>query len=115
MKHDTHNTQGDTMNTDTTFNGWANRETWCLALHLNSTEWMQDAAHALAFVPDSLEEWVTCVAEMIFYPAPGDPYISRDMRAMIKDVGSLYRVEWAEIEEHFLDSAREIDDHQQED
>ena len=103
------------MNTDTTFNGWTNRETWCAVMHIDSTEWMQDYALAVAVLCDDIEEWITGVAEMIFYPAPNDPPVPDEMRIMIGDIGSLWRVDWQEIERHYIALAREIDDHQQED
>lgn len=104
------------MSTDTTHNGWANRETWCIALHLDNTEWMHATACEMASPRNlyaenyagTIREWVEEAHALIFYPVPGDPEIAPEVRAMLADVGSLYRVDWDEIEQYFADKAREI-------
>ena len=95
------------MSDETRFHGWTNRETWATVSHLDNTEWMQDAAMDRALTYGDIEQWITEAHELMFYPAPGDPDVPEDMRNLLADVGSLYRVEWAEVENHFRDMAEE--------
>ena len=102
------------MNDETRFHGWANRETWALALHLSNTERMQAIACEMASPRNNyagtIREWIEECHEMMFYPVPGDPPVAEDVRLMLADVGSLYRVDWYEVEQHFAEIAREIEE-----
>lgn len=99
-----------------THEGWTNRETWALALHLNNSQNLQAAAHRVALggdlrerAADELREWVESVAAAHAFPAPHDDPagIPQEWRALLHDVGSLWRVDWYEIAAHFVAGARD--------
>ena len=86
-----------------TYNGWSNRETWALMLHINNDEglygqarqWVQDAEDGTA------AEFVEAQVEALLNP---DEY--RDefgeaqpegLARMAYEVGSVWRVNWAEV------------------
>jgi hypothetical protein len=104
-----------------TYNGWTNRETWATALHLNNDQWLQE--QALDYAKTSWEEHaedeesqfacaVECLAESL------ENWLSEDLLTreniagneglfmMLSDIGSLYRVNWFELAEAFIDDAR---------
>jgi len=86
------------------YNGWTNRETWAVALWLNNNvglyEISQDyAKNALDEHPDTgalycLEESL----ENFFDEAFSDlDEMTQEGLNMMRDIGSLYRVNWREI------------------
>ena len=131
------------MTTDDTYNGWVNRETWCLALHLSNDAsiygmvrdmardawetaeeerdadefgWFRDGIltlHAVArrSLADSLQNLVEDVAADIPAMIRGrhDDYspLSDLLVAAILDTGSLYRVEFWDIAEGYVDDVAE--------
>lgn len=105
------------MATEEKYNGWSNRETWALALHVDNTEaWQQmrygwaEEAKRLAEKDEILNEpryhlasmlksWAEEVYERVFF----DPAASvKDERMMVNDVGSLWRVDFDEIARNWL-------------
>jgi len=90
------------------YNGWTNRETWATVLWLDNEqgtqELMQDMAqqHDSALgLADSVEEFVTELLDMeSVFSAP--PAQRKELISMSSDIGSLYRVNWYEIAEHYL-------------
>lgn len=110
---------------DDTYNGWANRETWAAALHLDNdqgtyemarewaAEWEQngyDKGERVAYLADRLQDFFADERDAVLFPArPGhwDQVPSATEwqrytewgRSMLADVGSLHRVEWEEIAE----------------
>lgn len=121
-----------TKETSETYNGWTNRETWALALHLSNNEGDYDAAsnqalyelrHALDETTDLpiehtasrialscmtswLEEWAQEVYDSVL-ASEEDTYGNSAARMLVSDVGSLWRVDFREIAEHYIDEARE--------
>lgn len=101
-----------TVSDDETYNGWKNRETWALALHLNNDQGLQDMARATAesafmdsgAVSDELygdEVAGRAVIEMIkewAEWASGEDWY----RSLRSDVGSLWRVDTGAIGSAFL-------------
>jgi hypothetical protein len=103
------------------YNGWTNRETWGLALHIDNDESLQETASELiaqAFLENidtekedgwqnglyeaekALADWV----DDIFSPGYwGQETLSAGLLLILKDVGSLYRVNFREIAEGWLE------------
>lgn len=86
------------------YNGWTNRETWAAHLHLTNTEWLLGEAREYARADgwgDTLAGWVRDMfADVI--DGSGD-YAVQDVRLMVGDVGSLWRVNWKEIRDALLE------------
>jgi hypothetical protein len=112
-----------TRETIETYNGWTNRETWAVSLHLNNDEGLYyDLARILeeAFLEDvdgstregwisgvssaedSLSEWVEEILSFDYWEENGGP-MPRGIQLMKNDVGSLWRVNWREIVEAELE------------
>ena len=103
------------------YNGWTNRETWGLALHIDNDQGLQEQASELigqAFLENidtekadgwqdglyeaekALTEWV----DDLFSPSYWDgDSLPAGVLSMLKDVGSVYRVNFREIAESWLD------------
>ena len=93
------------------YNGWTNRETWATVLWLDNEqgtqELMQEMAreHDLtagdATFADRIQDFVTELLDMEeVLSAP--PARRKELIAMSSDIGSLYRVDWYEIADHYL-------------
>ena len=112
-----------THETIETYNGWTNRETWAVSLHLNNDEGLYDETARIlekAFLEDvdgstregwirgvmsavdSLSEWVEEILSFSYWEEQGVP-MPRGLQLMKDDVGSLYRVNWREIVEGELE------------
>jgi hypothetical protein len=91
-----------------TYNGWTNRETWATVLWLDNEqgtqELMQEMAQQHEFtsnLTDAIEDFVTELLDMeSVLSAP--PAQRKELISMSSDIGSLYRVNWYEIAEHYL-------------
>ena len=98
------------------YNGWKNRETWALALHIDNNQCFQAYMEELAenareeaeetseialFLTTALEDWITEIAETFFNPEPGEEF-NKDLALMFSDVGSIWRVDFREIAENWL-------------
>jgi hypothetical protein len=101
-----------------TYNGWTNRETWATALHINNDQWLQETAEDYArtswqeheedgegqyacasdCLADSLENWLTEDLLTLENIAGNQGLFS-----MLTDIGSLYRVNWQELAESFIE------------
>lgn len=105
------------------YNGWCNRETWAVALHLSNdpdlydiarrivkeederqAEWLTDHGfpnnNLGGFAADRMEEWVsTMVQECLFDHVTHGDLIPN----MIQDVGSFWRVDWYAVAASFRD------------
>jgi hypothetical protein len=111
-----------TRETIETYNGWTNRETWAVSLHLNNDEGLYyDLARILeeAFLEDvdgstregwisgvssaeeSLSEWVEEILSFDYWEENGG--MPHGIQLMKNDVGSLWRVNWREIVEAELE------------
>ena len=118
-------------NNDQTYNGWTNRETWALVLHLDNEqstyeyareqataayddalteagqdypEWPEDQRAALARskTADAMRE----LAEALY---TRDGYVDAtggswpdDLADAASDIGSLWRIDWLEVAAHFI-------------
>ena len=89
--------------TDNTYNGWANRETWAIGLHLMDTvtEWIIDDKDAWAKedVWDAAQIFKDLLDEMI--EASG---LNTD-HALLLDLIDTSAVDWQELGQHALDAA----------
>lgn len=86
------------------YNGWRNRETWAVSLHLSNTETIYDVARILARgarADERIREYVEDIMAAAIDPAEELPAgVSRqDARLMAGDVGSLWRVDWRRVAE----------------
>lgn len=108
------------------YNGWTNRETWALALHIDNNEWSHNARNEMLYYTrsaagkrknpddspwtneeyirfhfaDKLKGWVEEMFETVF--TNGYHANRADMRLMVQDVGSLWRVNWQEIADNWI-------------
>ena len=103
------------------YNGWTNRETWAVALHIDNNEWTHnhrnqmldkiksskkkveswtDEEHIRFTFSDKLKEWVEGMADSFFNGTRGSH--ARDIKLMVEDVGSLWRVNWQEIADNWI-------------
>ncbi len=115
------------------FNGWENRETWALVLHLDNdrdlcewrrqliaetlefrAEWLADrpgvpTGSAVGWVADAIQDWVEEMFVSLFHPWPeGEPEVPFEVRLLVQDVGSLWRVDWRAVASYFVGEHQEV-------
>ena len=104
-------------------NGWTNRETWAVALHIdndqgfhlqqremckeaisapNKSAHLSDKQAAAVALERSLQEWVEEMSDSVYFPDGADFPANQAIAGMFHDIGSLWRVNWREIAENFL-------------
>jgi len=95
--------------TDDEYNGWKNRETWAAALHLSNDEYLYNVMIELCeegkrwSCGDKIEEWVMEEVNMVLFPDSHEVvYAGSLIHSMISDVGSFWRVEWADVADSFM-------------
>ena len=88
--------------TDTTYNGWANRETWVIGLHLMDTvtEWIIDDRDEWTAddIDEAAEIFQDLVAEQM-HEAGLPTY------ALLWELLDLSQVDWKELGSHALEAA----------
>jgi hypothetical protein len=104
--------------TDETYNGWPNRETWALVLHINNDpslhEWALELTELLvtahgptAFnrigerIVDGFEDILAEAVEV------GGSEQARWAFTVLGDVGSFWRIDWAAVGESFVEAVGE--------
>ena len=97
------------------YNGWTNRETWATALHIDNDYGLLH--NALEYVREETrgedEVDIYDLAEGFKYQLEEDILTFENVREnrslwlMLTDIGSLYRVNWRELAEHYLDQVKE--------
>ena len=116
---------------DDTYNGWTNRETWAIQLHLSNNEGdynaireraaeivgeMHDPAEnvhdrpgAVSDMADYTKGWTEEVFDSVVNPPDSDypPAPTQEARLFVSDVGSWWRADFYEIAEHWIDEALE--------
>ena len=101
------------------YNGWTNRETWAAALHIDNDQGLLETALDYAQTEtkehsegDSLDAR-NCLAETLEGWIVDDLLTLENISGnhplwlMLTDIGSLYRVNWRELADHYLNKARE--------
>lgn len=113
---------------DETYNGWSNRETWAIQLHLSNNEgdyraMCERAEEIVAEVgvsewgtatnrmADYIKDWTEEVFDSVLFPSndyrgdlnPSTP----EARMFVSDVGSWWRADFYEIAKHWIDEALE--------
>jgi hypothetical protein len=87
------------------YNGWSNRETWATKLHLDNDQSLNEYAWEFARAYDQAYELGQVIKNwieedlLILENIAGN----RGLWLMLTDIGSLYRVNWREIAQAYLD------------
>jgi hypothetical protein len=93
------------------YNGWSNRETWAANLWIDNDQSLHYTVQELAqnAIKDKADDGKTCVTcladeiESMFDDAFSDiAEMTAEGLTMLKDIGSLYRVDWHEIAQGIL-------------
>ena len=90
------------------YNGWTNRETWALNLHITNDQGLDEMARERVAgldtfrAAEALREWVEndLLALSSYEEEYGTPP-NRELLMMAQDVGSVWRVDWIEIAKAF--------------
>lgn len=98
------------------YNGWTNRETWCVNLWLDNDQGIYETIQGLTreeieghddgeeinayHLGKRIEEWVNALFDY------ENVIHNRDLFIMMSDIGSLYRVNWREIAESKLEEMK---------
>ena len=100
------------MGIDETYNGWVNRETWAVALHLDNDQSIQSLMSDFAascgdetqVLADAIKDFVEDAFDSV---VEGADDVSEWAKLAIRDVGSMWRVEWRDVAEHVMDYYKE--------
>lgn len=107
---------------DETYNGWSNRETWAIQLHLSNNEgdYVRACEAAAEFVStsdgrdrqinymaDFIKDWTEEVFSSVINADQPGMYPNEASRLFVSDVGSWWRADFHEIAEHWIDEASE--------
>lgn len=104
--------------TPESYEGWSNRETWAVALHVNNDEgWQESVREALremdsfgwevtprvvAEAGDIIRENVEARLDGHLLESREDGRITFRLWDVLRDIGSLWRVDWSELGASFL-------------
>jgi len=90
--------------TETTYEGWTNRETWATMLHINNDEGLLNPLKEVAQLHENLNDMADEIEAFIGEVLVFDNIsTNRNAFMMLQDIGSLYRVNWREIAETFIE------------
>ena len=100
------------------YNGWSNRESWATALHIDNDQALLEIALDYArqeieghdkgeeinsyHLGQTLEGWIT--EDLLTLENISG---NRPLWLMLTDIGSLYRVNWRELADYYLDQVKE--------
>lgn len=130
------------MSETETYNGWTNRETWAVALHINNDQgWQESVLDALRYgdYGHGGESFTLTEARQAYYNSPSaitrsageiirenveetlfGEYVTDELGRVhpnehqwsaIRDIGSLWRVNWDELGAAFLSDLTEHPEH----
>jgi hypothetical protein len=95
------------------YNGWTNRETWAVALHINNDQGLYNQVREMANEYTTQRENASIANESWLFAQYCDQIENfiddlfdeqwESLKAMRNDIGSLYRVNWREIAESFVE------------
>ena len=94
--------------TDETYNGWSNRETWALMLHIKNDQGLYEWSREIAsdaqrqWLNESdrereYESWIKSLLDPGEYEFQNGQPQPAEVRSMAAEVGSLWRVSWSEV------------------
>ena len=95
---------------ETEYNGWTNRETWAVVLHINNDEGLLNPINEVAKLHENLNDLADEIESFINEDVLNFENISTNRNAflMLQDIGSLYRVNWREVAESFISDASAV-------
>ena len=86
------------------YNGWTNRETWAVALHINNDQGLLSPILEVAQLHENLRELADEIEAFITEVLDFDNIsTNRNAFMMLQDIGSLYRVNWYEVAGSFAE------------
>ena len=95
------------MSTDEKYNGWSNRETWALMLHINNDQGLYEEFRELAreygkesprpAVQDAVRQRVENLLDPDEFREQYDADQTPEVARMAYEVGSVWRVNWSEV------------------
>jgi len=94
------------------YEGWANRETWACALWLNNDQALYNSMLEIAkftYITEDqpLQALSEAFSEVVVDLLEEQPLTSPETRRMRNDIGSIWRVNFTEIAEGFLETIKE--------
>lgn len=110
--------EGERDMSDTDYNGWTNRETWAVMLHINNDEGLQESALDMAReyagedretgdLAGALQAWVDDLLSRDYWRDEYGCPMPEGIEMMRDDVGSLWRVNWRECADALLSDVAE--------
>lgn len=93
--------------TDDTYNGWTNRETWAVNLWTDNEPYLTEQRDEMVrqFSEDSSESEIETATEEWFQEILEElKQLNQSFHTtLLEDIGSLYRVNWLELGQMWLD------------
>jgi hypothetical protein len=90
------------------YEGWTNRETWACALWINNDQGLYEQVRELAqhAVKDCDSDPLMCLEEslqnLVVELLEEEPLLSPELRSMRNDIGSIWRVNFREVSNSFI-------------
>lgn len=89
------------------YNGWTNRETWATNLWIDNEFGLYQRVQELTKESETIHELSDNIKELVeeFFDME-NLFANRELLVMMSDIGSLYRVNWAEIARNIWEENR---------